>query len=76
MKQSAKSKYQHLKEHHQMLWCWLMITEEGALYLNIEMIIEVILVIQFSSANVERGFLTLRKNLRENRSAMSNERLN
>ena len=53
-----------------------MITEEGVLYLNIEMIIEAILVIQFSSANVERGFLTLRKNLRENRSAMSNERLN
>ena len=41
-----------------------------------EMLIEILLVLQGSSAVVERVFSTLRRILRENRLAMSNERLN
>ena len=41
-----------------------------------EMLIEILLVLQGSSAVVERAFSTLRRILRENRRAMSKERLN
>ena len=40
------------------------------------MLIEILLVLQGSSAVVERAFSTLRRILRENRRAMSKERLN
>ena len=58
-----------------MLWCRL-ITQEGALYLNIKIIIEIILVIQASSVNVELGFSTLRRTLQKNYLSVPNERLN
>ena len=41
-----------------------------------EMHIEILLVLQGSSAVVEQGFSTLHRILRENRLAMSNKRLN
>ena len=65
----------HLKEQQQLLWFQLS-TQEEALYLNIKIITEIILVIQAISVNVEQGFSTLRKNLRENHLSMSNEGLN
>ena len=40
------------------------------------MLIEILLVLQGGSAVVERAFSTLRRILRENRRAMSKERLN
>ena len=62
-----------------MPWCQL-ITQDWALYPNIKMIIEIILVIQAKSANVEWGFSTLRRNLQENglykQLNQSKERLN
>ena len=75
MKRSVKIKYMHLKEQQQLLWFQLS-TQEEALYLNIKIITEIILVIQAISVNVEQGFSTLRKNLRENHLSMSNEGLN
>ena len=58
-----------------MLWCRVA-SQEGLLYPNISILLDIVLVMQGSSAVVERGFSTLRRNLRENRLSMSNERLN
>ena len=58
-----------------MLWSHFS-TQEGSLHPHIEMLTEILLVLQGRSAVVERGFSTLRRILRENRLAMSSERLN
>ena len=55
-----------------MLWSHFL-TQEGSLYPHMEMLIEILLVLRGSSAVVEQGFSTLRRILRENRLAMSNE---
>ena len=75
VKRSVKSKFIHLKKHQQMLWSHFL-TQEGSLYPHMEMLIEILLVLQGSSAVVEQGISTLHRILRENRLAMSNERLN
>ena len=75
VKRSVKSKFIHLKEHQQMLWSRFL-TQEGSLYPHMEMLIEILLVLQGSSAVVERGFSTLHRILHENRLAMSNRQLN
>ena len=76
VKRSVKSKFSHLKEHQQMLWSHFFLTQEWSLYPHMEMHIEILLVLQGSSAVVEQGFSTLHRILRENRLAMSNKRLN
>ena len=58
-----------------MLWSRFL-PQEGSLHPHMEMLIEILLVLQGSSAVVERGFSTLRQILHENRLAMSNEWLN
>ena len=75
VKRSVKSKFIHLKEHQQIL-SPRFLTQERSLYPHMEMLIEILLVLQGSSAVVERAFSTLRRILRENRLAMSKERLN
>ena len=70
-----KAKYIHLHEHQQMLWCRVA-SQEGLPYPNSSMLLDIMLVMQGSSAVVEQGFSTLWRNLRENRLSMSNERLN
>ena len=57
-----------------MFWSHFL-TQEGSFYPHMEMFIEILLVLQGSSAVVERGFSTLRQILCENPVAMSNERL-
>ena len=49
VKRSVKSKFIHLKEHQQMLWSRFLI-QEGSLYPHMEMLIEILLVLQGSSA--------------------------
>lgn len=75
VKRMIKSKYVHLKEHHQMLWC-RFISQQIELFPNICMLLEILLVMLASSSMVERGFSTLRRILRENRLSMKNDRLN
>ena len=70
-----KSKYMHLKEHQQMLWCRFL-SNQHHLYPHMSKIIEVMLVMLTSSSVVERGFSTVRRSLRENRLSMQNARLN
>ena len=74
VKRSVNLKFIHLKEHQQMIWSHFL-TQEGSLYPHMEMLIEILLVLQGSSAVVEQGFCTLRRILCENRLAMSNKRL-
>ena len=75
VKRSVKTKFIHLKEHQQILSSRFL-TQERSLYPHMEMLTEILLVLQGSSAVVERAFSTLRRILRENRRAMSKERLN
>ena len=70
-----KSKYMHLKEHQQMLWCRFP-SNQHHLYPHMSKIIEVMLMMLTSSSVVERGFSIVRRSLRENRLSMQNARLN
>ena len=58
-----------------MMWCRVL-TSTAHLYPAASLLIEIMLVMQGSSSVVERGFSTLRRNLRENRVSMDNKRLN
>lgn len=63
---TVKAKYIHFKEHQQMTWC------QKALYLNVGLLLEILLVFLGSSSVVKRGFSTVRSVLRENRLSMKN----
>ena len=75
VKRIVKQKFMQLQSHQSMLWCRFL-TSYKHLFPNISMLIEILLVLLASSSVVERGFSTLKRNLTDTRSSLSNKRLN
>lgn len=72
---TVMAKYLHFKEHQQTMWCHFL-THQKDMYANVGMLLEILLLFLGGSCQIERGFSTVGRALRENRLSMKNERLN